>query len=373
MTSFAALAFATALALASSGWAKSQSYEYSGSPCLTPKAYILGPENGYTLPVALASDSPVFPLNMVQKLGEGYASFEYTIEADGTTSNVILTGAAGATAMIDSATDWMKKRRYTPASFRGKPIAFYGNRHQAAFVANIDRPRVAAHRWVEQNYNEAIALIQANKIDDAITLLEGTLVRGEARQRMTLFEQSTLSLALAWAHLRKDRPGEALQFAQRATFSSGQYLETEVRPAAWRLRIFLELMDGNLAFLNCASPVEAMVPTPLKFVADEAFKALATQTRRAIDGPEPLTVQGTLRANPVRGPDAEWVHPMVRRKFAFDNLGPGVKSFALTCQTQIVTGEVNSTQEWAIPNSAGSCSIRVTGEAGSRFQFVEAW
>jgi hypothetical protein len=366
------LAVAAFLALPAFAHSKETSRVFFVDFCKAPQAQVLGPDKGYVFPALKDIRTARFPMNMAAKMGEGFAKFEFTIEADGTTSGVTLIAAAGAKATIDSATDWMTKLRFEPGTFQGRPIPFYGNQHSAAFVQDFDKPQIAVNRWVEANYTDSIALIQANKTGEAIELLERTLVRGETLSRVTLYEQSMLSLALALAYLRQERLPEALQFVRRATVSDMQYLEPALGHAAWRLRTFLELMDGNLGFLNCQPPVPATLASDQTFVTDEAYNALTGKVQAALDSPAPLTVQGRLRANPVRAGDAEWVHPMVRRKFAFDSVNPSVKAFTLTCQTQIVTGAVNATQEWSIPNSAGRCSIRVTGDPGATFQFVEA-
>jgi hypothetical protein len=68
-----------------------------------------------------------------------------------------------------------------------------------------------------------------------------------------------------------------------------------------------------------------------------------------------------------------WEHPLSRNKFKFSTFTGVVDDFRLTCTREQSRGTPNETTQWEVPQTAGPCTLRVTGGVGATFKLVEEW
>ncbi len=320
------------------------------------------------VPAVLSSRSPPeFPEADAAEEREGWVRLGFTIDAEGETKDIVVLDHVGSQNMARAARLAVKRWRYKPATEQSQPVEQFANSAEILFrdqrIGNA-----AIHDAVVVKFDEGRALIASGKYAEGIKVLEQTF-----ELPLTLFERARVSFALAYAYERsKDMP-RALVHVRHALIEGGKFLEKAVLPAAQRLRLRVEVANGNFHYAACApkmpesdkfDPTGADRKETVKIV-DDALATLAS--------PEPLAVRATLIANAAGGEGGIWEHPLSRRKFKFAALIGQIQEFRLNCVRQLSNGPVDETTQVSVPQSAGTCILRVRGEVGAAFRLIEEW
>lgn len=322
---------------------------------------------GFTAAVAAERAPPVFPQTDADDESEGWVRLGFTITAAGETKDVAVLDQVGSRSMIKAARQAVTRWTYKPATQDGQAVEQYGNAaeilYRAGHVGNT-----LVHDNVVVKYDEGRALVAAGKYAEGVAVLEQAFTLP-----LTLYEQAKLSFALAFAHEKsKDLP-RALGHIRHAVIEGGTFLEKAVVPSAQRMRLRLEVANGNYQYAACVAPLPAtdtFDPTgadrkETMRIVEEAMKKLAS--------PEPLVVDATLTAKPGKDGGGIWEHPLSRRKFRFASFSGQVQEFELSCVKQQTQSRVDAAAEWTVPANAGPCTLRVSGEARTTLKLVEEW
>lgn len=310
---------------------------------------------------------PVFPQADADDESEGWVHLGFTIGADGETKDVVVLDRVGSKNMIKAARLAVSRWKYKPATQDGAPVEQYGNAAEILYRAgNVGNALV--HDAVVVKYDEGRTLVAAGKYGEGVAVLEQAFALP-----LTLYEQAKISFALAFAHEKsKDMP-RALGHIRHAMLEGGMFLEKAVVPAAQRMRLRLEIANGNYQYAACAAPLpatDAFDPSgedrkQTMKVVDEVLKKLAS--------PAPLSVDATLTAMPGKHDEGAWQHALSRRKFKFTAFPGQVREFRLNCLRQQTEGPVTGTSEWTVPQSAGPCTLTVYGEPRATLTLIEEW
>ena len=325
------------------------------------------PGPGMTLAESITRPAPRFPRDDLNTMSEGWVLLGLTIATDGTTRDIVVLDRTGSETIVKSAIDAVQTWRYKPATFNGKPINQYNVEISVLYRIDWD-PRVVAHDGFVRRYNRGRNLLRNGKVAEAIAALEEVFAT-----RLTHYEQSMLSLALATAYTEAGNEPRALFHIRHATMENGLFVNRKLSAPARRLQLQLEARNGNFQYVACAPSLAE--PDAFSDDPEERAKvvAIVANVKAALVNPAPIAVQGRLAVNPWVQGDAVWDHPLLRRMFAFDAIKGVVKNLRLTCDNQIVETPVNETSQWTVPASAGACTLRVYGEDGATFHLVEEW
>ena len=323
---------------------------------------------GFTPSVLAARTPPEYPEADAAEESEGFVRVGFTIAADGETKDIVVLDQVGSPAMAKAARLAVARWTYKPATQDGLPVDQYANSAEVVFRAQ-HVGNAPIHDAVLATYDEGRRLIGEGKYAEGIAVLEQSF-----DQPLTLYEQAKVSFALAFAYEKSNDTLRALAHIRHALVERGAYLEKAVVPAAQRMRLRIEVANGNLLYAACAAPLPpadtAFDPTGADLkattkVVDDVMKKLASE--------KPLQVDATLVAKSGGGKTAVWEHPLSRRRFKFAALVGSVNEFRLSCIRQLTNGPVNETAQWSVPRSVGPCTLRVYGDAGAALKLIEEW
>lgn len=319
-------------------------------------------------PAVLATrPPPEFPEAEASEESEGWVRLAFTIDTEGETKDIVVLDQVGSPVMAKAARLAVARWKYKPATQDGLAVEQYANSAEILFRAQ-HVGNAPVHDAAVSKYDEGRALAADGKYAQGIAVLEQTFALP-----LTLYEQAKVSFALAFAYEKSNDMPRALGHIRHALIEGGSFLEKAVVPAARRMRLRIEVANGNFHYAACAAPLPAsdkFDPTGVDRketmkIVDDAMKKLASA--------QPLDIRAALAATAVGGEGGVWEHPMSRRKFKFAGLIGRVNEFRLSCVRQLMHSPVNETEQWSVPRSAGPCVLRVYGEVGAAFKLIEEW
>lgn len=322
---------------------------------------------GFKPAVAAERAPPVFPETDADDESEGWVRLGFTITAAGETQDIAILDQVGSRRMIKAARQAVARWTYKPATQDGQAVDQYGNAaeilYRAGHVGNT-----LVHANVVVKYDEGRTLVAAGKYGEGVAVLEQAF-----DLPLTLYEQAKLSFALAFAHEKsKDLP-RALGHIRHAMIEGGSFLEKAVVPAAQRMRLRLEVANGNYQYAACAAPLpvtDTFDPTG----ADRAdTMRVVAEAMKKLANPEPLIIDATLTTRPGKDGGGIWEHALSRRKFKFTSFPGQVQEFQLSCVKQQTQSRLDAAAEWTVPPNAGPCTLRVYGEARTTLKLIEEW
>jgi TonB family protein len=322
---------------------------------------------GFVYARGISKPVPHFPAADQNDSSEGWALLEFTIAKDGSVRDIVVSDLIGATSIAESGVAALATWRYTPATRHGVPVDQYGNTLDITYryPGSMPEERKPFHPYMVDAYNEGKRLVLTERYGDAITALKAAFA-----QRYNLFEHSMLSYVMALAYFGTHDEPNALVYIRHATIENAGYLDHKVTESALQMRMQAELQNGDLRNFACAfedlkgvrrAATEAGTPA-----ATMAAKVLAT-----LDDPAPIVVAAQTPA--AVGPDqlARWDHNLMRQKFLFSDVAPGIKNFHLVCRTTVLDSQIDADTQWTVPPEAGACKLHVYGAPGTTFKLVE--
>jgi TonB family protein len=321
----------------------------------------------YTYAVLTTRVPAVFPEEDAANESEGWVRLGFTIAADGATKDIVVLDRVGPASMARAARLAVARWKYKPATEGSQSVEQYGNTAELLF-RDESIGNTAVHGPVVTKFDEARALVSAAKYSEGIAVLEQTL-----DIPATLYEQAKIGFALAFAYEKSNDMPRALAHLRHALVERGRFVEKAVVPAAQRLRMRLEVANGNLHYAACAPALaggDTFDPggADLKQTAKTADDAKARLKSAA-----PLSIDASLVADPGSGKGGVWEHTLTRRKFKFASFVGQVSEYRLTCIRQATKTTVDATSQWEVPRNAGPCVLRVYGEVGAAFTLIEEW
>lgn len=325
------------------------------------------PIPGFVPAVLTTRAPPEFPEDDMANESEGWVRLGFTIAADGQTKDIVVLDRVGPQSMARAARLAIARWKYKPATDGGLAVDQYGNTAELLF-RDQKIGNTAVHDAVVTKFDEARGLVAGAKYQQGISILEQTL-----DVPATLYEQAKVAFALAFAYEKLNDMPRALGHLRHALLERGSFLEKAVVPAAQRLRMRLEVANGNFHYAACAPPLPASDSFDPTGADLKETMRIANEAKKSLASAAPLTVEAGLMADPGGSKRGVWEHPLSRRKFKFASLIGQVSEFRLTCTKQETSGDVNETAQTDAPQSAGPCTLRVYGEVGAAFKLIEDW
>jgi hypothetical protein len=291
------------------------------------------------------------------ELCEGWVQLMISVRADGTVNDVATLDYVGTAALRDSALRAVRQYRFKMDKAKAAPQ--YGEVIEISVARDASG---ASHPAFVKLYEEAKAKIAQKDYAAARTLLERT--RSGPQDN---YEQTRAAFALALIANETGDWRRALSEIRHATIDQGKHLDKATAKIALGLRVQLEAKDGRLRDAVCTYEwLKALDPK----VNDDVV-ALARDIVAAYGGPAPVSVKGVIYREPTSSHPAMWMHPMVRRTFAFEGVTPAVKTFRLVCTRTVLEEKVSEEMEWSAPPDAGKCQLFVFGSPGATFKLLE--
>jgi hypothetical protein len=106
--------------------------------------------------------------------------------------------------------------------------------------------------------------------------------------------------------------------------------------------------------------------------AQERIRERTEEMRRIVAEEDVMAARATV-FNPCNCEEGQplWHYTPVRRTFSFDNLSGNVERFEARCDSQRISGAVETGKTWTLAPEWGSCRVIIFGDDGARFDFLE--
>jgi hypothetical protein len=316
-------------------------------------------------PEGISIPAPTYPPDAVSDWSEGWAAFDLTIAADGTTKDIVLRDFLGPAGFALSSADRLKTWRYRPAMRNGVAVEAYGHGADVTFVFEDTGAGARESNNTEfgRRYEQARNLIKSDPAA-AVKILSVAF-----HDRLGLYEETMASYLMALALISGDGKNwhRSLAHIRHAVIDDGKFLDAAVKPSAIDLDVFFEAQNGNYKDAYCTYRREHAAGTVLSVQTQQLGEKLAA----LLTGAAPLVIPGEVVADERPALATEWAHPMLRHKFLFSAIKGALKDFRLRCTGTVLDSPVNDETQWTVPPNAGHCTLFVHGDAGASFQLIE--
>ncbi len=344
--------------------------------------YFAGQDSRFRLkPSEAAGDPPGFVRAVAKQMwppgwppdaprDEGTVHLSFTVLPSGKVTDVYPLDAVGVEGFRRHAVAGLKRSRFTPATYDGKPVA-----QNISFTLRFGSSNPVywePHPAVVTLFERGLALIEDGKPQEALTSIRAL----EKNATLHLIDTSLLAYAAAEAYfaiadyerariyyrrlLRLDKENEWLAI-DRARFARAfsHLLRSELRSghrmdAKMTAEAVLQAFPDNEALIKEASETTATL--------DAAFASGASSTLTIVlphleESPRP----GTL----------PYTHRLSNRTIGFADANAGFDEFKIVCDIETVSGKVENGRKIGVPDSWTPCDLRVFGKPGANVTLIE--
>jgi TonB family protein len=351
---------------------------------LPPPVTCAGPAIPNFVPAKIADNpSPKYPKYMLMDGNEGWVRIEYTVSANGEVKDPIIADSMGPNDFVEETLRIIPTWKFTPATRNGKAVeerrrsteVIY--RYKSGAMAPTDqsdwivvyvhaaeaRVGESTHDDFWADFKSASDKMNAGKYDVAAMTLERTL-----NKRLNMAERAHASSSLASASAMLGNDAAAYRAIKHATVRQAENLQKAQRDDALMFRMKLAIQHGDYADAICTydalKAMDADTAAP-----DGAAGKMKAALDSVLKDPAPLRIAARLGVS--RSGAGAWEHRMLRPNFSFDQIQGSVTSFRLSCTGTLLDLPIDTEQQWNIPASAGTCTLRVQGSPGASFVLVE--
>ena len=305
-------------------------------------------------PKPTAPETPVGANNKM--IGpEGWMLARYTIQVDGTVTDITVLDAVPPRIRTDDAVRTMQQWKFNPGTRDGAPIAWYGKVALVTLFAK-DWPDGQATPW----FGEQFSRIQKT-IDDKQPGLAGELSDMLLDQyQWRRYELGVALVQRALIETQLNHITAADRAIRRATNPDLKLLLPKEMIVALQYRFAISQALGDLAdAVASAERRQAIEPLP----PEHAMIRKAADLRARLASADSLAIKGYIDARP-------WVFEVPRRKFMITDVSGRIDGVNAYCDTGKVAIDYQQNTGWSLPEELGKCHVVVNGNPNTSFRFV---
>lgn len=292
--------------------------------------------------------------------GEGWVQLSFTVRADGSTGDIVVIDSVGSPDFQKRALEAAAKFEYKPATENGVAVetsVLYLFRFSNEF---------RRHKEITDAYGKAAALIQESHFEDAISVLNTSILS----PKINLFEEAMLEHLLAYSYRRLGRINEAVSHARHATIYRAGYLSDQVKVEALLQLIEYELAAGNL--IEARQALALLRANGTNPNSDDPLMMALAKAETMASGPSPIAASVTLVAPMPNSTLGQWSHRLIRRTFTFTDVKGAIDRARLSCEGRAVDIDILRDLQWTVQKGWGDCFLFASGTPGSTFRLIEA-
>lgn len=311
---------------------------------------------------------PRYPFRARQSGLEGWVQFNYTVEADGTLSNVEILSASPKRTFEKEALRAFQKWSFKPATIDGVPVRSCNNEAMFRFAmgkSDGSGQRIGAERRFIKKYKKVQQLIRERSFEEALTVTDEML----ETDGLNLYELANLHNVRGVIFGALGRTEEASSALKKATTFDGKYLNKKVVAG-----VFDDLFVHQVGLQDYQSALETYEKR-LELDKGEPSPAIvkvAEQLRALKEADTPFSVVGNLE--PYKTDDAKngsWYFNLLRREIGLIPVKGKPERLRIACDKNSAEMDFNADQTWKVPESWGDCKVFVYGAPGAEFQLVQ--
>lgn len=313
-------------------------------------------------PIPIRRTNPEFPRQAAINGSEGWVTMSIVVGKDGSVKEATVLDNAGHRDFKREAIRAVKKWRYEPAMLGDETI-------ERCVDIQFDFQLVGGgvSKKFSRLYNDAVAYINENKYDS----LKELIFNKRLEDKLTMTELAYLDNLKAMYYNKVGQHRNELYALTRAVkkpkhknYSSN--FEDDVLARMLHDLFVLEVNHNRLydAMRTFDSLELVRNGHATSYIARlEPYK---TKIVELINSDKPITLVADMSRSGL------WRHKLTRSAFAIDNISNGeLDQLDIRCNKKNIKYTVVPGSQWTIPESWGSCSVLVSGDAGTQFSLVE--
>jgi hypothetical protein len=331
---------------------------------------------------------------------EALVRVRYTITAEGTTDDLVITEYLGNATTHNQARDAVLAWTFEPGTADGEAVPFYNQEHLFAIRFDPDAPPMpgrggpggrrgppppqpegeeappppdltrllnlplALSEDVRESFEEITAMISAKEYDDALKEISRVLRVRAA----TVFDYSLMQDLACTVHMALNDLYAALDSCTNSTMyvvdnAGGKHYLADplVLQNSLRKRLLLEMSLRQHA--NAVATYDALVALQM-LEADDTLHERIEESRAALAAPDPLPLLARIS-------DKSWEYTPARRIFTVANVDGRLNRIDAHCQRRNLELEFQDGVDWTLPESLGDCKLEFEGRDGTTFTVYE--
>jgi len=317
----------------------------------------------FVKPKAILQVPPVYPRRAAYAGKEGWVLMRYSIETDGSVSEVEVVDSSDyrgvfSTAAVTALKEW----RYATPTLDGKPARKCNNRQLITFKfqeATGGRPSFARKNRVILEH------IKGERFDEA----ERLIMEAHESEGLNLYEIDRLFLLEGVLNQTRGNDIAAMRAYSRAISGGGGHLTKDESIFVLRTLFALELNAER--FTAAMRSFEMLKDWESPSDDDPISKAAAAIEGMKTSG-SPFAVDARIENNPNATPDHSFFdYEPLRREIGITDVSGSIDKLTIACDATTATIVFEEGWSWKAPNSWGACSVFVYGTPGTTFKIVE--
>lgn len=309
-------------------------------------------------PIPKVRVEPKYPVNAAKNGREGWATFSFIIEKDGSVSNVITKETSGSDDITLAAKKAVMQWQYDPALENGEPIQQCANSVMLNFRMHKQAGESGVTRRFRHLYSKTQAAITAKDYAQAKELLG----RFNKIKKMHLSENNFLQLLSAQYANEIGDPALELSHLNKTAFpikaGNNQQLISTLKQ---KLLLQIKLNHLKSAYYTFERLEKLAADEP--YLAD--YKVLLERIDEFIRSDKDLVISADIRQ------DEYWHYGLVRNEFTLTNITGKLTKMDIRCANKRHLYSIENNNTWKIPDTWQQCYVYVFGENNATFNLVE--
>lgn len=302
--------------------------------------------------------NPEYPIDAARNNREGWATFSFIIEKDGSVSNVITKETSGSEDITLAAKKAIMQWQYQPALENGEPIQQCANSVKLNFRMNKKNGASGVTRRFRHLYGKTQAAL-AEKDYEQVKELLGKFSKLKA---MHLSENNYLQLISAQYASEIGDPALQLSHLNKAAFNFDRD-DSEQIISILKQKLILEVKLNHLKSAYATFARLQYVAADEPYLAD--YQAMIEYVNAYINSDKDLVIHADIRS------EQYWHYALIRNEFTLTNITGKLTKMDIRCANKRHLYSIESDNTWKIPDTWQQCNLYIYGDNNSTFNLVE--
>jgi TonB family protein len=310
--------------------------------------------------------APNYPGAALRLGQEGWVMLSYVISPEGAVTEPMIEDSSGVEALERAALNAVRKWRFSPATRNGVPVEQSMTKTRIAF--QLQGNERGASSVFRRKYLAIAELVEAGDLASVPPLLDELEFGGRAN----LYEDAWFWW-LKFAYLEASKSSatdEKIAALRTAVGYEEDYLAPDLFVAAAQRLYALEVLAQDYSAarntFNRLREAKAAKRSKQYESALEALQPSYAKIEELIAGATPIASNAEISSHDY------WVHDLLRRSFAMDEISGRVDVVDVRCERATKRYDTFPLDGlWRVPESWGDCGVYIKGEPGTTFLFVE--
>lgn len=301
---------------------------------------------------------PQYPIDAARSNREGWATFSFIIEKDGSVSNVITNETSGSDDITRAAKKALMQWQYQPALENGEPIQQCANSVKLNFKMNNQ----SGESGVTRRFRHLYSKTQAALAEKDYPQVKELLGKFSKFKQMHLSENNYLQLLSAQYASEIGDPALQLSHLNKAAFNFDSDDNQQI-VSILQQKLILEVQLNHLKSAYATFSRLKHVAADESFLAD--YQSIIERVDAYISSDNALIINADIRSNDY------WHYALLRNEFSLTNITGKLTKMDIRCANKRHIYSIEDNNTWKIPETWQHCNLYIFGENNTSFDLVE--